>query len=286
MAYCSRKCQVEDWKALHRLECSEMRKRYMGECCRCVNPPISTEQHHSILEGKSVRGYYTYRYRKYHANVIRACYETNEVVRRTVTYTQDKWNEYDPCGVCQSVIILPEDKDRAPGWVDKLDTYLERTAAQGAVPPYLQPRFNAFVGVFRKSIADARAKPFTPPRLRKGPGKFIIPNDSPGSIRFAERTLRWVGGREKVCVLLMEQIKEVPIFTAPIPLMAEAMALQATRQGTHGGPLFKIHASLVYEWYVGPSSMFRKSLANLLNLCRSPSRSFSSADLVTSGRLS
>ncbi|TEB27585.1 hypothetical protein FA13DRAFT_875205 [Coprinellus micaceus] len=27
VAYCSRKCQVDDWKAIHRRECSEMRKR-------------------------------------------------------------------------------------------------------------------------------------------------------------------------------------------------------------------------------------------------------------------
>ena len=63
-------------------------------------------------------------------------------------------------------------------------------------------------------------------------------------------------------MLLMEQVKVVPIFTAPIPLMAEAMALQATRQDTFGGPIFKIHASLVYEWCV--RIWYFKALAPIL----------------------
>lgn len=194
--------------------------------------------------------HYPYRYRKYHTSLTRKFYESCEVVRRTITYTQNKWHEYDPCNVTQSIIILPEDNDRAPGWGTDLETYLARTIRdQKAVPLYLRPRFDALVSAFRESISAARRKPSTPLYLRRGPGKFNIPNDERGSIRFAERSFRW-GNREKTVVLLMEQLREVPVYSAPIPMLAEAKAYESARTASYGKPIFRIFASLVYEWYV------------------------------------
>ncbi|KAJ3531161.1 hypothetical protein NMY22_g8272 [Coprinellus aureogranulatus] len=227
VVYCSKRCQIEDWNALHRRECAKMRSLY--------------------FENKSLQKHYPHRYRKYHTTLTRRFYETGEVIRRTITYTQNKWREYDPCNVTQSIIIFPEDEDQAPGWGTDLDTYVFRTVhEQKVIPPYLLPRFEAYVSVFRRTIALARQKPATPLHRRRGPGKFSIPNDSPGSIRFAERAFRW-GDREKVVVLLMEQLREVPVYTAPFPLLAEAKALESARERAWSSPIFKIHASFVYE---------------------------------------
>ena len=84
--------------------------------------------------------------------------------------------------------------------------------------------------------------------MRQGPGRFDIPNDSPGSIRFVERTFRWGEAREKNVILLLEQVKETPVFTGPTPSMAETLALTATDKNIYVGPIFKVYSSFVYEW--------------------------------------
>ncbi|TEB27581.1 hypothetical protein FA13DRAFT_1736428 [Coprinellus micaceus] len=75
VAYCSRECQLEDWRSFHRSECPAMSRHFYD---------------HSPSKGQ-----YRYRYRKLHANILRYGFESAEVMLRCM-HVPGLSTGYDP----------------------------------------------------------------------------------------------------------------------------------------------------------------------------------------------
>ncbi|KAJ3510221.1 hypothetical protein NMY22_g16034 [Coprinellus aureogranulatus] len=230
VVYCSQKCQLQDWKALHRAECSHMYQRH--------------------LDGKQSRQHYPHSLRKYQTNLTRHCYESTEVLRRTFIETGTaRRSAYVPHDVAQSVCVLPgEDQDRGLAWGSPLSLYLQRTADHGAVPPDLIPRFHAFANAFRQSVEESMTRvPIS--SSTNSSHETTFPNDCEGSLRLVERSFRRGGQREINVVLLLRQTRTVHTYPGCTHQEAHAKAAEFFFRdvGEPKEPIFEIVSSMVYQ---------------------------------------
>ena len=200
------------------------------------------------LDHKRALQHYPYHYRKFHTNLVRYFYESNQVMRRTwITTGTSRKEAYSPHEVDQAVTILPMDEDKGLAWGSPIDLYVRNTSDLGTIPPHLGPRFNGFITALRESVARHQAQGA---KLACIAGDNTILNDTPGAIRLAERAFRW-GNREMNVLLLLQQTRVVRAFTGITGIDAEEKAANFFYRdvGGRGEPFFKIISSMVYEWY-------------------------------------
>ncbi|KAF6755679.1 hypothetical protein DFP72DRAFT_1169505 [Ephemerocybe angulata] len=127
VAYCSRQCQAEDWKALHRFECDVMSLKYMEQKAQCR--------------------WYSYRARSFHSRMMRHSMDTIRKLN-SVHNHRGGLDHAEAHGVVWAVDILWEDH---PAFGVELEEYVAR--ATRMMPAELQPRFAALVGLYKRSIA-------------------------------------------------------------------------------------------------------------------------------------
>ncbi|KAJ3543132.1 hypothetical protein NMY22_g3248 [Coprinellus aureogranulatus] len=212
VAYCSKRCQAEDWKLLHHAECASMAREYNDR-----NPAGSL---------------YRYRYRKFHANILCYAFESGEVLHRTFQLDLLTGARDNPSRVHTDVEILWEDNDVQTGNDGTpLNEYLRKTSPQ--IAAFMRPRFEALTSVFRKWAVRAGRN------TSRNSDPFVV-----GSMRLMERAFRF-GEIDVMLVLLLEQIKPLPVVTGTA-MEKDRKLTEFTRRGAKAASSFKILGSMTY----------------------------------------
>ncbi|TEB21964.1 hypothetical protein FA13DRAFT_1526508 [Coprinellus micaceus] len=224
VVYCSVECQSEDWQTFHRAECSHMRKQYK-DC-------------------KRRQRQYSYRDRKLHVNLLRYCFESNDVCLRTAAVNRGTPELYQATLARRNTQIVFKDNDIEPGPGDEAGVYLQKVLP--SIPLHLHGRFAAIVSIFSQAVEKARVGERTRARGRGNNMKFI--NNGVGSIRLVEKFFRY-GDEDINLVLLLEQAKTLPLFTGGTVMEADRAADEFTRRDV-GETHFNIISSMAYTWSV------------------------------------
>lgn len=208
-----------------------------------------------LLDCKRRQRQYSYRDRKLHVNLLRYCFESNDVCLRTAVVNRGTPERYQPTLVHRNTQMVFKDDDIETGPGDEAGVYLQKVLP--SMPLHLRSRFAAIVSVFSQAVANARVGE----RRTRGQGRnMTFINNGVGSIRLVEKFFRH-GGEDINVVLLLEQTKNLPLFTGGTIMESDRAADEFTRRNV-GETHFKIISSMAYTWSVIP--VMRDASDNLM----------------------